>query len=293
MRPTRLPALGGGDVGADAGHEPLELRRALGGQRVAGRHQLGEQIGELLVVARRVAENHAADDAPEGAVQAVVVEGLVGQERDLLARDGHEALALPVDPARAVEDGLVEAAPVRPQLAAGDRQRVGLEGAHPAPLGRGVGGEGVGRTLEHLVDVLHLEHQQDAVGHHPDPHGTGPVAAPQPRDQAHGAAVHVEPRRDPDRPRPAPEQALHRVGHDHRLVELHALGERGARQLLGHQARGGRGLSRPCARARSRSRRPRAPARARDDVAAGHRPSCCPRPTPGPRACRPRACSRW
>ena len=159
--PDERLRLGVVDVALDAPAKRLVVLRALLRQAVGLLHQLREQLEDAAVVARVVAEDRAQRDAADAEVERVPVEIAVAvgvdlgdQGRALLGDHRREALAEAVRRLAGVEHRLVEAAALLPRPVARDRQRRGLEVLHPAALGVGVGGEGLGRALEHAADVV-------------------------------------------------------------------------------------------------------------------------------------------
>ena len=219
----------------------LKLGVAAGGRvghAVALVHQLGEQVGHGVVVSRGVAEHDPARDALDGAAASVPAEvsaalggELAGHQPGLLARHRREPIAQPVRAAR-VQHGLGETAPLAPQLTARDRERVGLEARHPLALRLGVGGER--RTASPPARGPHvggLEQQQRAVADDAHPDRAALVAAPHPLEQPDRPAVHVRPASPPRLPAAAAEDALERVGDDHKRVEARVLEQRGARKI--------------------------------------------------------------
>jgi hypothetical protein len=235
---------------------------------------------------------------------------LVDERRDLLVDDRSEAVGEGVRRLAGRQHRLVEWPAALPVAVARDGQRVGLEVRHPLPLCLRVGGEGVGRALEQAPHVGDVEEQQGGGGPEPYPHRRAAVGSAHSPQETDRPAVDVGARRRADRPPPAPEEPLDSVRHHDERVEGDVVGEGRARQLAGagpdvdpgdgvgrgprESAEAHRGrVSRPDATVRTRSLRPRAPARAPDGGEGARRPSCSIPPIRCPRACRRRGCSRW
>jgi hypothetical protein len=112
-------------------------------------HELLEQIGQVLIAARRVAEDHPQGDVVEELLPLLPAQAVADpQPSDLVAHDVHDARRL----ALGIQHRFVELAPVPPRLAARQRQRVRLEVVHSLLLRarvRRVVGRGV---VEHLPD---------------------------------------------------------------------------------------------------------------------------------------------
>ena len=135
----------------------VELGQLVGlGQRddpVGLAHQPRQPRGQLGVVARAVAEDHAQRQAVEDLREPRPVQLAVDrQRRDLRGDRGDEALGERMHPLAPGEHVLGERAPVAPLLAARQRQRIGLEVGHALGLGTGVGGVDVSRAVEDLAD---------------------------------------------------------------------------------------------------------------------------------------------
>ena len=208
---------------------------------------------------------------------------------------GDEAVGEAVHRLAGVEHRLGEAAPVLPQLAARDRQRVGLE-VRPCPCAWRPGRRRTARASPRARGARRRRRAAAARGRcitrtHTGP---GPWLRRSAAIEPDGVAVDAGPRRHATAARRRRNRPCTRSAAIDELVELDALDERGARQLGTLRiVTSARRLSRRSPGREGVLARPPAPARARGGGAAARRPSCCSRPSRGPPACRPRACSRW
>src|SRR5215212_7628139 len=194
-----------------------------------------EQAGELLVVARGVAEEDPQGDAVEHLLPVGELERAGAQSEDLL-RDGREEV-----PGERVhrlpgrEHRLVEAAAVAPPSPAREGERVGLEVRHALALGPGVRGVDVRRLVEHLADRLGPPHHDEPTAE--QARALPAVVAPDRPQDLDRAPVGVHLRELARDLRTWREEPAHELGQEPRRHELGALGERSLRQALARRGR--------------------------------------------------------
>ena len=202
-------------------------------QAVRLAHQLLEQPGQLLVVARAVAEDHPQRDVVEQALEVIPLELAVHlQARHLVADHVEEAPPERMHPLGRRQHVLVERAPVAPLLASRQRQSVGLEMRHALRLRARVRRVQVGGAVEHLAQRILAPDHGNATAE--QAHALARVLLPDGRQRVDGAPVGVQSGQPLHGAAPRREQATYDAWDHADDEDADALGKRRLRKPAVH-----------------------------------------------------------